>query len=172
LILTSPEGPTKIPVSRCLTFEVYSTLIEYENGKVKPAHYLVQIVDCDDLNDQWQSWVHGNLVHLVTDPTLSRAVGFFNIYNQCWALIERGKMLMHCGNTTFVYDNEFKDYMRVEGAVPEDIFDYLFDVGAGKFLSEKGKNISWNYLKNGTQSILSKLMKILMIIQIMIVWKI
>ena len=79
---------------------------------------------------------------------------------------------MHCGNTTFVYDNEFKDYMRVEGAVPEDIFDYLFDVGAGKFLSEKGKNISWNYLKNGTQSILSKLMKILMIIQIMMVWNI
>ena len=46
---------------------------------------------------------------------------------------------MHCGNTTFTYDNEFKDYMKVEGAVSEDIFDYLFDVRVGKFLSEKGK---------------------------------
>ena len=41
---------------------------------------------------------------------------------------------MHCRNTTFAYDNEFKDYMRVEGAVLEDIFNYLFDVGVGKFL--------------------------------------
>ena len=46
---------------------------------------------------------------------------------------------MHCGNTTFAYDNEFKDYMKVDGAVLEDIFDYLFDIGAEKFLSEKGK---------------------------------
>ena len=46
---------------------------------------------------------------------------------------------MHCGNTTFAYDNEFKDYMKVEGTVSEDIFDYLFDVGGGKFLSENGK---------------------------------
>ena len=51
-ILTSPEGPTKNPVRRYLTLEVYSTLIEYKNGKAKPAHYLIQIVDCDDLNDQ------------------------------------------------------------------------------------------------------------------------
>ena len=29
--------------------------------------------------------------------------------------------------------------MKVEGAVSEDIFDYLFDVGAEKFLSEKEK---------------------------------
>ena len=46
---------------------------------------------------------------------------------------------MHCRNTTFAYDNEFKDYMKVEGTVSEDIFYYLFYVGAGKFLSEK-----WN----------------------------
>ena len=51
-ILTSPESPTKIPVCRCLTLEIYSALIEYENGKAKLAHYLVEIVDCDDLNDQ------------------------------------------------------------------------------------------------------------------------
>ena len=29
--------------------------------------------------------------------------------------------------------------MKVEAATSEDIFDYLFDAGAGKFLSEKGK---------------------------------
>lgn len=99
-ILTSPEGPTRNPARRYLTLEVYSALIEYENGKAKPANYLLQIIDCDDLNDKGQSWVHGNLVHLVTDPALSRAVGFFNFYHQCWALIEREKTLMHCGNTT------------------------------------------------------------------------
>lgn len=54
-ILTFPDGPTKISVHRCLTLEVYNALIEYENGKDKPAHYLVQIVDCDDLNDQRQN---------------------------------------------------------------------------------------------------------------------
>ena len=46
---------------------------------------------------------------------------------------------MHCGNTAFTYDNEFKEYMKVEGAVSKAIFNYQFDVGAGKFLSEKGK---------------------------------
>jgi len=54
-ILKSSEGPTKIPVRRYLTIEIYSILIEYENGKAKPAHYLVQIVDCDDPNDQRQN---------------------------------------------------------------------------------------------------------------------
>ena len=46
---------------------------------------------------------------------------------------------MHCGNTTFAYSDEFNDYMKVDGAESEDIFDYLFDIGAGKFLSEEGK---------------------------------
>ena len=79
---------------------------------------------------------------------------------------------MYCGNTTFTYSNEFNDYMKVDGVESEDIFDYLFNIGAEKFLLEKGGNISLNYLKNVIQSILSKLMKILMIIQIMMVWKI
>ena len=47
-ILTSPEIPTKIPVRRYLTLEVYNALIEYEDGKAKLAHYLVQIIDCDN----------------------------------------------------------------------------------------------------------------------------
>ena len=46
---------------------------------------------------------------------------------------------MHCGKTTFAYDNEFKDHMKVEVVVSEDIFDYLFEVRAEKFLSEKRK---------------------------------
>ena len=50
-VLTSPNGLTKIPNSRCLNVEVHCALIEYENRKVKPAHYLVQIVDFDDLED-------------------------------------------------------------------------------------------------------------------------
>ena len=78
-------------------------------------------------------------MHLVTDPTLARVIEFFNIYHQCWALIEQEKTLIHCRNTTFAYDNEFKEYMKVDGAVSEDIFDYLFNVGAKKFLSEKGE---------------------------------
>ena len=45
---------------------------------------------------------------------------------------------MHCENTTFAYDNEFKD-CELDGAVSPDIFDYLFDVGVEKFLSAKGK---------------------------------
>ena len=118
---------------------VYSILIEYENGKAKPAHYLVQIVDCNNPNDQRQNWIHGNPIHIVTDPALARAIGFFNSYHQCWALIEKGKTLIHCGNTTFAYNNEFNDYMKVDGAESEDIFDNLFDVGAGKFLSQEGK---------------------------------
>ena len=47
---------------------------------------------------------------------------------------------MHCGKTTFAYNNGFKEYMRVEGAVSEDIFDYLFDVWSEKFLSQKETN--------------------------------
>jgi len=46
---------------------------------------------------------------------------------------------MRCGNTTFAYNNEFKDYIKMRGAMSEDIFDYLFDVRAEEFLSEKGK---------------------------------
>jgi len=46
---------------------------------------------------------------------------------------------MHSENTTFAYDNEFTEYMKVEEAMPEDIFDYLFNVGVRKFLSAKRK---------------------------------
>jgi len=52
LVLTSLEDPKKIQIRSCLTLEVYSSIIDYENGKRKSAYYLVQLVDCDDLNDQ------------------------------------------------------------------------------------------------------------------------
>jgi len=80
-ILKSPKGPTKISVHRYLTFEVYSVLIEYENRKAKPAHYLVQIIVCHDANDQRENWIHGDPVYIVTDPALTKAIGFFNIYH-------------------------------------------------------------------------------------------
>ena len=51
-VLTSSEGPTKIPVRRCLNLKVYGALIEYENGKTKPSYYLTQIIDYSDLDDQ------------------------------------------------------------------------------------------------------------------------
>ena len=82
-ILKSPKGPTTIPVRRYLTMKIYSALIEYENRKAKLAHYLVQIVDCDDPNDQQQNWIHGDPIHIVTDPALVKVIGFFNIYHQC-----------------------------------------------------------------------------------------
>jgi len=81
-ILTSPNGPTKVSVHRCLNLKVYSALIEYKNRKVKPACYLIYIIDYDNLNDQRQEWVSELPTHLVTDPTLARAIGFFNIYHQ------------------------------------------------------------------------------------------
>ena len=54
-------------------------------------------------------------------------------------MIEKGKTLLHCENTTFVYSNEFNDYTKVDGAESEDIFDYLFDIGVEKFSLEKEK---------------------------------
>ena len=68
---------------------------------------------------------------------------------------------MHCGNTTFIYHNDFSKYMKVDGATSNDVFDYLFNLKAGKFLSEKKRNICINYLISGIQSTL-KMMKILM----------
>ena len=46
---------------------------------------------------------------------------------------------MHCGNTNFIYHYKFSKYMMVDGATSEDVFDFLFDLGTEKFLSEKEK---------------------------------
>ena len=37
------------------------------------------------------------------------------------------------------YHNEFSKYIKIEGAILESVFDYLFDVRAEKLLSKKGK---------------------------------
>jgi len=57
---------------------------------------------------------------------------------------------MHCENTTFADHNKFKEYMKVEEAISEGIFDYFFDVRADKFLFKKRKEISsWIIWKIG-----------------------
>jgi len=108
------------------------------NGKVKLAHYPIQLVDLEDLDDLRQEWF-SERQGVVIDPTLARAIGFFNIYHQMWESIEREKILINCGNTTFIYHDGFSKYMKVDGTTWKDVFDYLFDLGARKFLSERGK---------------------------------
>ena len=71
------------------------------------------------------------------DPALVRTIEFFNIYHVMWESIEQGKILMHCGNTTFIYHDDFSIY--VDRVMSEDVFDYLFDLGVEKFLSKKEK---------------------------------
>lgn len=66
-------------------------------------------IDFNDPDDQRQEWFPERL-QVVSDPALARAIGFDNID------LGRGKILMHCGNTTFVYHSEFSKYMKVEGA--------------------------------------------------------
>jgi len=46
---------------------------------------------------------------------------------------------MHCGNTTFIYHNDFSKYMKVEGATSKVIFDYLFNAETRKSLSKNEK---------------------------------
>ena len=46
---------------------------------------------------------------------------------------------MHCENATFIYHEEFSKYMKVKGAMSKDVFDYLFDLEAEKFLLKKEK---------------------------------
>jgi len=109
-VFISLDSPTKFPYNRSIGVEVHCAFIEYENGKVKPTHYLIRLTDLEDLDDQRQEWFPERQ-GVVTDPTLTRAIGFFNIYYQMWESIERGKILMHCGNTTFIYHEEFSKYM-------------------------------------------------------------
>ena len=89
---------------------------------------------------------------MVTDPALARAIRFFNIYHQMWESIEQRKILMHCENTTFIYHDKFRKYMKVERATLEDVFDYLFDLGAKKFLSENGKRYLHELFEKWIQS--------------------
>jgi len=121
-----------------LYLKVHCPLIEYENRKVKPAHYLVQIIDYNDPYDQHQEWFAGR-GGIVIDPTLARAIGFYNIYHQTWALIEQGKTIMHCGSTTFAYDNEFKRTYEGGGSSLRRYLWLSLWCWSWKVLSKKGK---------------------------------
>jgi len=55
-IFTSLDSPTKFPYNRSIDIEVHYAVIEYENEKVKPAHYLIRLIDLEDLDDQRQEW--------------------------------------------------------------------------------------------------------------------
>ena len=46
---------------------------------------------------------------------------------------------MHCMNTTFIYHDDVSKYRKKKRATYENVFDFLFDIGAWKFLSEKEK---------------------------------
>ena len=79
-VFISLDSPTKFSYNRSIDVEVHCTVIEYENGKVEPAYYLIQLTDLEDLDDQRQEWFSKKQV-VVTDPTLTRAIEFFNIYH-------------------------------------------------------------------------------------------
>jgi len=51
-VFISPNSPTKFPYNRNIDIEVHCAVIEYENGKVKPAHYLIRFTDLENLDNQ------------------------------------------------------------------------------------------------------------------------
>jgi len=55
-VFISPDSPTKFPYNQSIDVEVHCAVIEYENEKAKLAHYLVQLTNLEDLNDQRQEW--------------------------------------------------------------------------------------------------------------------
>ena len=52
--------------------------MHYENEKAKPTHYLIQIVDYDDLYGQRQEWAP-KLWELTTDPTWDFLTSIINV---------------------------------------------------------------------------------------------
>ena len=55
-VFISPDSPTKFPYNRSIDVEVRYAIIEYENRKAKPAHYLIRLIDLEDLDDQQLEW--------------------------------------------------------------------------------------------------------------------
>ena len=55
-VLISPDSPTKFPYNQSIDVEVHCPVIEYKNGRAKSAHYLIQLTDLEDLDDQRQEW--------------------------------------------------------------------------------------------------------------------
>ena len=71
-VFISPYSPTKFPYNWGIDVEVCCVVIEYENGKAKPAPYLISLTDVEDLDDQRQEWFPERQ-GVVTDPALARA---------------------------------------------------------------------------------------------------
>jgi len=40
-VFKSPDSPSKFPYNRSMDIEVHYAVIEYENEKEKPAHYVI-----------------------------------------------------------------------------------------------------------------------------------
>ena len=127
-------------------------MIEYENANIKTTHYLVHLINLRDPNDQRQEWFLERK-EIVSNPTLEIVMGFYNTYDQIWAMIEKGIILIHCRKATFIYHSELSKYMKVEGPTSTDVFDCLVDIGAEKFLLEKGKRYCMIYLKKGSRAL-------------------
>ena len=51
-VFITPDSPTKFPYNRSIDIKVHCAVIEYENGKAKPAHYIIQLTDFKDDEDQ------------------------------------------------------------------------------------------------------------------------
>jgi len=48
-VFISLDTPIKSPYNRSIDVEVHCVVIEYENGKAKPAHYLIRLTNLEDL---------------------------------------------------------------------------------------------------------------------------
>ena len=53
--------------------------------------------------------------------------------------MEQENVLIHCRNIAFIYHSDFSKYMKIDEVTSEDIFYYLFEIGAENFVSENEK---------------------------------
>ena len=57
---------------------------------------------------------------------------------------------MNCKNATFAHDNQFSEYMKVDGATSDDVFIISLMLELKSSYQKKERNIFLNYLRNGT----------------------
>jgi len=65
------------PKNKSLHIELHYAKLN-KNGRVKLAHYLVQLINLDEPNDRWKQWFPKRQ-GIVSDPILAR--GIDNIYH-------------------------------------------------------------------------------------------